>query len=83
MSMHTQTVRTVTSQYYYFSLFLLSTCQRSLLLTKHSQYIHGNYTYSNQRKTGRKLEAMKDWSKRCKNKMCVENSHHTDNKNVL
>jgi hypothetical protein len=36
--------------------------------------------YSKHRKTGRKLEAMKDWNKRCKNKMCVENSHHTNNK---
>jgi hypothetical protein len=47
---HTQTLKTVTSQYY-FSLFLLSTCQRSLQMTKNSHHIQGNYTYSNHRKT--------------------------------
>lgn len=79
VSTQTQTLKTVTSQYYNLFLFLMSTCQ-SLLLTKHSQHIKSNYTYSNHRKTGRKLEALKDWNKRCKNKMHVENSHHTDNK---
>jgi hypothetical protein len=32
----------------------------------------------NRKKTG----GNEGWSKRCKNKMCVENSHHRDNKKM-